>query len=165
MSQTSTKPYLVRALFDWCVDNGLTPHIVVSVDAATRVPMAFVRDGQIVLNIAPFATHQLSITNDDVTCQARFGGVAHSLFVPMANILAIYARENGQGMAFEPGEQLGAGVELRGTPVKAPAAGAAAKPTPAVTSASAATTTTPPDDGDKPSGPGGSRAGHLRVIK
>lgn len=152
MSQTSTKPYLVRALFDWCVDNGFTPHIVVAVDASTRVPAAFVRDGQIVLNIAPFATHQLSITNEDVTCQARFGGVAHSLYVPMGNIIAIYARENGQGMAFEPGDHVGPGIEMAGTQ-------------PAAAPVSATKHDDEPDpSGDKPTPPGG-RGGHLRVIK
>jgi stringent starvation protein B len=113
----STKPYLIRAIFDWCVDNGYTPHIMVSVDAHTRVPMAFVRDGRIVLNIAPYATHKLSISNDEITCQARFGGVAQSLQVPMANVMAVYARENGQGMAFEVGAGANdVGVELHADP-------------------------------------------------
>lgn len=115
MSQpASTKPYLIRALFDWCVDSGFTPYVVVSVDEHTRVPMGYVRDGQIVLNIAPYATHQLVISNEDITCQARFGGVAQALYVPIANVAAIYARENGQGMAFELGQQSGAAVELGG---------------------------------------------------
>lgn len=97
----STKPYLVRALYEWCVDAGFTPHVAVVVDDTVRVPRAFVRDGQIVLNIAPDATHQFNLDNEALSCQARFGGVAQMLYVPIANIAAIYARENGQGMAFE----------------------------------------------------------------
>ena len=109
----STKPYLIRAIFDWCVENGFTPHIMVHVDGSTRVPMAYVRDGRIVLNIAPYATHQLVIGSEELSCQARFGGVAQSLLVPMNNIMAVYARENGQGMAFEVKPGVGdVGVEL-----------------------------------------------------
>ena len=101
MTPSSAKPYLLRALYDWCVDSGFTPHVVVRVDGATRVPQAYVSEGQIVLNIAPYATQGLHISATDITCEARFGGVAQALFVPLANVLAIYARENGQGMAFE----------------------------------------------------------------
>lgn len=111
---SSTKPYLVRAIHEWCVDNSFTPYIVVQVNERTRVPVQHVRDGQIVLNIAPYATGGLQISADEVTCQARFGGVAQSLYVPMSQILAIYARENGQGMAFEQGAIAGSGMELGG---------------------------------------------------
>lgn len=97
----STKPYLLRALWEWCCDNGLTPHLAVTVDARTRVPREFVRDGQIVLNVGPSATNKLQIGNEFVEFQARFGGVARELSVPIGRITAIYARENGAGMAFE----------------------------------------------------------------
>ncbi|MEC5399736.1 ClpXP protease specificity-enhancing factor [Uliginosibacterium sp. H1] len=150
----SSKPYLIRAIFDWCVDNGFTPHVVVIVDTTTRVPNAYVKDGQIVLNIAPYATNGLTISNDDITCQARFGGVAHSLFVPISNVVAIYARENGQGMAFELGNAAGSGgIELDGSSeaspqqveLDSPAAG---------------------EDGDADDKPPTPPArGHLRVIK
>ena len=111
---TSTKPYLIRALHEWCVDNSFTPYIVVQVNERTRVPMQHVRAGQIVLNIAPYATGGLQISNDEITCQARFSGVAQSLYVPISQVLAIYARETGQGMAFEPGALAGSGMELGG---------------------------------------------------
>jgi len=97
----STKPYLVRAIYEWCVDQGFTPYLAVQADSHTRVPSGYVREGQIVLNIGPEATHQLKIDNEQVTFQARFNGVAHQIVVPIGNIMAIYARENGQGMAFE----------------------------------------------------------------
>lgn len=97
----STKPYLVRALWEWCCDNGFTPYIAVQVDDRTKVPKEFVRDGQIVLNLGPEATNRLQIGNDWVDFQARFGGVARDLSVPIGQIVAIYARENGAGMAFE----------------------------------------------------------------
>ncbi len=104
-SVVSTKPYLLRALFEWCLDQGFTPYISVQVDAHTLVPRQFVRDGQIVLNLGGDAVQNLHMGNDLITCQARFGGVAQSLSIPVGNVAAIYARENGQGMAFEVGEQ------------------------------------------------------------
>ena len=97
----STKPYLMRAIFEWCADQGFTPYIAVTVDARTRVPREFVRDGQIVLNIGGDATHQLQMGNEEITFQARFNGVAFPVLVPVDAVSAIYARENGQGMAFE----------------------------------------------------------------
>lgn len=105
MSLPSTKPYLVRAIYEWCCDNGFTPFLAVSVDARTRVPMEFVRDGQIVLNISPDATNRLNISNDFVEFQARFGGVARDISVPLSNVAAIYARENSAGMAFDLEEE------------------------------------------------------------
>jgi stringent starvation protein B len=101
MELPSTKPYLLRAIWEWCCDNGFTPHIAVDVDERTRVPREFVRDGQIVLNLGPDATKSLLIGNDFIDFQARFGGVARDLSVPVARVSAIYARENGAGMAFE----------------------------------------------------------------
>src|SRR3954467_2614247 len=98
---TSTKPYLLRAIYEWCVDNGLTPYISVVVDAATRVPMEYVRDGEIVLNIGPLAASRLVIGNEMIECSARFSGAARELSIPVAAVAAIYARENGQGMSFE----------------------------------------------------------------
>jgi stringent starvation protein B len=101
MELPSTKPYLLRAIWEWCCDNGFTPHIAVDVDQRTRVPREFVRDGQIVLNLGPDATKKLLIGNDFIDFQARFGGVARDLSVPVDRVSAIYARENGAGMAFE----------------------------------------------------------------
>ena len=101
----SSKPYLIRAIYEWCIDNGFTPYLAVSVDATTRVPRAYVRDGEIVLNVGPEATQSLQIGNEQVTFQARFNGVAQSIAVPVGRVIAIYARENGQGMAFEAGAE------------------------------------------------------------
>lgn len=97
----STKPYLIRAIHEWCTDQGFTPYVVVLVDAQTRVPREYVKDGQIVLNVGADATHQLMIGNDRIEFMARFNGRAQSLSIPIDNVAAIYARENGQGMAFE----------------------------------------------------------------
>lgn len=102
MTSVSTKPYLIRAIYEWCVDQGLSPHLVVQVDEQVSVPPGYARNGQIVLDVSPEATHQLVIGNEDITFQARFGGVAHSLYLPVSHVLAIYAGENGHGMAFEP---------------------------------------------------------------
>ncbi len=102
MDLPSTKPYLIRAIHQWCCDNGFTPYLAVAVDARTRVPREHVRDGQIVLNVDYEATGNLTIANDGITFQARFGGVARDISIPISNVAAIYARENGAGMAFEP---------------------------------------------------------------
>ena len=98
---TSTKPYLLRALYEWCTDNGLTPHLSVRVQGQVRVPMEFVRNGEIVLNIAFGATSGLLIDNEAIRFKARFGGVSRDIFIPVDCVLAIFASENGQGMAFE----------------------------------------------------------------
>ena len=98
---TSTKPYLLRAVYEWCVDNGYTPQISVTVDAQTRVPMEHVRDGEIVLNIGPLAANRLKMGNDVIECSARFSGVAKDLVIPVKAVTAIYARETGHGMSFE----------------------------------------------------------------
>ncbi len=101
MSETSTKPYLLRAIYEWCTDNGYTPYLAAMVDASTRVPREFVKNGEIVLNISFSATSSLKMDNEFVSFHARFGGVAREISVPVQNVLAIYARENGQGMAFD----------------------------------------------------------------
>ena len=102
MELPSTKPYMIRAIHEWCCDNGFTPYIAVIADERARVPREFVRDGQIVLNVGYEATGHLSIANEGITFQARFGGVARDISVPISNVVAIYAKENGAGMAFEP---------------------------------------------------------------
>ncbi len=101
----STKPYLLRAVYEWCVDNGYTPHISVMVDARTRVPMEYARNGEIVLNIGPVAASRLRMGNELIECTARFSGVAKDLVIPVATVAAIYAGENGHGMSFEPGKE------------------------------------------------------------
>ena len=97
----STKPYLIRAIHEWCADQGFTPYLAVKVDATTRVPREFVKDGEIVLNVGLDATHQLLMGNEEITFQARFGGRAFPVVVPIERVAAIYASENGEGMAFE----------------------------------------------------------------
>lgn len=119
MSETSTKPYLLRALYEWCTDNGFTPYIVVSVDAYTRVPMEFVKNGEIVLNISFEATGNLKMDNDLITFKARFGGVSRSIEIPVENVSAIYARENGQGMAFEVKADQPRGTAPKSSPLSA----------------------------------------------
>ncbi len=108
---TSTKPYLIRALHEWCVDNGLTPHLLVAVNAQTRVPMAYVKDGEIVLNLNYSATKDLLIGNEAITFSARFSGASNNLYVPMEAVRGIFARENGQGMFFEVEAKEGLAVE------------------------------------------------------
>jgi stringent starvation protein B len=96
----STRPYLVRALYEWCTDNGFTPYVAVKVDESVRVPMDHVKNGEIVLNISFDATSSLQLGNELIEFKARFGGVAQDIRVPINRVIAIYARENGQGMAF-----------------------------------------------------------------
>jgi stringent starvation protein B len=115
---TPTKPYLIRALYEWCVDSGFTPYISVVVDAHTRVPMEYVRDGEIVLNIGPLATNRLQIGNELIECTARFAGTVRELTIPVSRVAAIYARENGHGMSFETGEP--SAEEARAQPPQAP---------------------------------------------
>jgi stringent starvation protein B len=101
MAETSTKPYMIRALHEWCTDNGYTPQIVVRVDQNTMVPPAHIRDGQITLNIGMMATKGLVLGNDSIEFQARFNGVTENLYIPVGTVTAIYARETGAGMGFE----------------------------------------------------------------
>lgn len=97
---TSTRPYLIRALHDWCTDNGFTPYLAVYVDRSVQVPQEYVKNNEIVLNVSFEATTQLQLGNEFVEFKARFGGVAREIIVPVDHVIAIYARENGQGMAF-----------------------------------------------------------------
>lgn len=131
MDLPSTKPYLLRALHEWCRDNGFTPFIAVEVDANTLVPREHVRDGKIVLNIGDEATNRLLMDNEKVSFVARFGGVARDVMVPIGRIAAIFARENGSGMNFE--------VD--------PTPAALAAPTPNTDDDSSESPTTPPGGG------------------
>jgi stringent starvation protein B len=174
MQEISTKPYLLRALYEWCTDNGYTPHIAVRVDNQTRVPRQFVRDNEIVLNISFEATSQLQMGNEWIEFSARFSGKAHKIEVPVANVLAIYARENGQGMAFPVDsaggeaadsaaeEELGQEAQPESPSVAGAGAPKAVKPGSEATAKAEDDSSTPPpdDDGSK----GGGRA-HLKVVK
>ena len=122
MAEISNKPYLLRALYEWCVDNGYTPHLAVKVDSHAQIPTEHVRNGEITLNISPSAVHKLQMGNEAIEFSARFGGVARNISVPVANVFALYARETGHGMTFEveiskpPVQSLGELEPLAGSP-------------------------------------------------
>ena len=101
MAEKSTKPYLIRAIHEWCSDSNLTPYLSVRVDANTRVPMEHVKNGEIVLNLSYDATHRLTIGNDLIQFSARFSGVSRECSIPLEAVLGIFAKENGQGLFFE----------------------------------------------------------------
>lgn len=109
---TSTRPYLIRALHEWCTDNGFTPHLAVRVDESVQVPREYVSDGEIVLNVGIDATSALQLGNDFIEFKARFGGKPRDIMVPVGRVIAIYARENGQGMAFPPPVDLLSDVDV-----------------------------------------------------
>jgi stringent starvation protein B len=109
---TSTRPYLLRALHDWCTDNGFTPYIAVFVDASVQVPMEYVKNNEIVLNVGFEATSGLKLGNECIEFNARFGGSSRQIVVPVDHVVAIYARENGQGMAFPVPTDSGSGKPL-----------------------------------------------------
>ena len=111
MADVSTKPYLIRAIHEWCSDSGLTPYIAVLADAGVNVPQEFVKNGEIVLNISPLATNRLRLGNEVIEFQARFGGVAREVMVPVDKVIAVYARESGQGMAFDVPRNVPAGAD------------------------------------------------------
>jgi len=101
VKEIPTKPYLLRALFEWCVDNGYTPHLAVKVDSRTQVPSEYVKGGEITLNISPNAVHKLQMGNELIEFSARFGGVARQISLQVTNVYALYARETGHGMTFD----------------------------------------------------------------
>ena len=142
----STKPYLIRAIHEWCLDQGFTPYLQVVVDQRARVPREHVRDGQIVLNVGTSATNQLVLGNEEIQFQARFSGKVFSIQVPIDAVAAIYARENGQGMAFDV------------TPAPE------AEPAPSAEPAESSVTDKLTDDDAPAPKPGGGRS-HLTRIK
>ena len=160
---SSTRPYLVRALHEWCTDNGFTPYIAVTVDDTVQVPREYVNNGEIVLNISFDATSNLQLGNEFVVFKARFGGVAREISVPIARVIAIYARENGQGMAF-PAPSASSG-ETQDTEPKALVS--AIKPVVSLSSASSYQTqdTDNPPDPPKPPHPNPGSRPQLKRIK
>jgi len=150
MSEISTKPYMLRAIYEWCTDSGYTPYLAVKVDASTTVPMEYVKKGEIVLNISFGATSGLKMDNDAIRFHARFGGVSREIYVPVNNVMAIYANENGQGMAFEP--QLGGSDASAGqsSPVVEEPSAPALASVPSIAPAPAPVSTAKPDDGASP---------------
>ncbi len=114
---SSTRPYLIRALHDWCTDNGFTPYLAVYVDASVQVPMEYVKNHEIVLNVGFEATTALKLGNELIEFKARFGGASRDIVVPVDHVIAIYARENGQGMAFPVPTETAADAESPSPPV------------------------------------------------
>jgi stringent starvation protein B len=117
---SSTKPYFLRAMYEWCLDNGFTPHLVVAVNERTRVPQGYVKDGEIVLNINYSATKDLLIGNEAVTFSARFSGAPFDIYLPIEAVRGIFARENGQGMFFEAAEEMPAAAADTVDPTQPP---------------------------------------------
>ncbi|MHB1233395.1 MAG: ClpXP protease specificity-enhancing factor [Burkholderiales bacterium] len=138
MYDVSTKPYLIRAIYEWCVDHSFTPYVAVQVDEHTKVPMEFVKDGQIVLNISYTATRHLKIGNDFINFSARFNGASRELEVPIHAVIGVFAKENGQGMFFQASDEVPA---------------TAAQPVDSPTHDNPPSPTKPP------------RGGHLKVVK
>ncbi|NRR30877.1 ClpXP protease specificity-enhancing factor [Oxalobacteraceae bacterium] len=149
MPEISTKPYMLRAIYEWCTDSGYTPYLAVKVDASTTVPMEYVKKGEIVLNISFGATSGLKMDNDSIRFHARFGGVSREIYVPVSNVMAIYANENGQGMAFEPQPGYAGGEQEESAPAPALSAVPASQSEPKSEPASG------PDGDDEPPKKGG----------
>jgi stringent starvation protein B len=143
----ATKPYLVRAIWEWCADNGYTAYLAVQVDESTRVPIEFVKNGEIILNISADATHKLTLGNDLIQFSARFGGVSRECSVPMTAVRGVFARENGEGMFFQ--------AQAPDVPVAEPGAREPISTSP----------TSPPSPGAPSSGGSNGRKSHLQVVK
>ena len=154
MNEVATKPYLLRALYEWCVDNGYTPHVAVKVDSKTQVPSEYVKNGEITLNVSPSAVHKLQMGNELIEFSARFAGVARQISVPIANVYAIYARETGHGMTFD--------VDAPKSATQAVAEGEPAAPNEPPAALPAPANTTP----SQPTKPGGGKPKpQLRRVK
>jgi len=161
---TSTRPYLIRALHEWCSDNGFTPYIAVHVDRHVQVPMEYVSNNEIVLNVGFEATSALELGNEFISFKARFGGAAREIVVPVDHVVAIYARENGQGMAFPAPSAAApapAAAALAGAPAAEPAGAGAPPRGLRLAPAPASEDETPDDDG--PGGSGGGRPALKRI--
>lgn len=172
---TSTRPYLIRAIHEWCTDNGLTPYLSVRVDRSVQVPREFVNEGEIVLNVSYDATGSLQLGNEFIEFKARFGGKPREIMVPVERVLAIYARESGQGMSFPVVD--GAVLDAQGDAesvvdavddsVEANASDRVVQLVPTDTAAAplAAVPRAEDDDGDKPRPPSGGGRPSLKLVK
>ena len=159
---TSTRPYLIRALHDWCTDNGFTPYLAVFVDAHVKVPNEYVKNNEIVLNVGFEATSALKLGNDAIEFKARFGGTSRDILVPVDHVIAIYARENGQGMAFPMPVEIAAGPTGAGES-SAPAIRPAPLALTGPSGASVAEVAAPPEP--PPPGPPPRRKPSLKRVK
>jgi len=174
---TSTRPYLIRALHDWCTDNGFTPYIAVFVDEHVQVPKEYVKNNEIVLNVGFEATSALKLGNELIEFKARFGGTSREIAVPIDHVIAIYARENGQGMAFPmPTDAAGGdtdkpeGAASRGPRLAGPGASPARKGGTALTLSpspgpASRPQTEPPSDAPPPSDPPSPKRPSLKRVK
>ena len=140
MNDSSTKPYLIRAIYEWCVDQSFTPYVAVQVDDQTKVPVEFIKDGQIVLNVSYTATRHFKIGNDFINFSARFNGSSRELEIPIQAVIGIFAKENGQGMFFQATEEITASAEVHPP-----------------------SDTSKPPETSPPSKP--SKGGHLKIVK
>lgn len=127
MSDLSTRPYLIRAIYEWCIDSALTPYLAVRVNDRTEVPMSYVRDGEITLNLGPAAVRDLDMGNEFISCNGRFGGVPFQLFIPVEAVTGIFAKETGQGLVFQaadmpqpPPDAKGDGLPVASKPTSRP---------------------------------------------
>jgi stringent starvation protein B len=158
---TSTRPYLLRALHDWCTDNGFTPYLAVYVGPGVQVPMEYVKNNEIVLNVGFEATSGLQLGNEFIEFKARFGGVAREIRVPIDHVVAIYARENGQGMAFPVPTEAGARAEAPTEPT--PIRGLRLARSEVTLASPPAPPEPPKDTPPEPAGPSGGRPALKRV--
>ena len=161
IDSTSTRPYLIRALYEWCTDNGLTPYVAVAVDETVQVPREYVKNNEIVLNISFDATSSLKLGNDFIEFKARFAGSSRDIMVPIVRVIAIYARENGQGMAFPMGGQAEPENAPSATSTSTPFA-VVGVPSPAAVD-SKVVQLVPGDDQEPPKPPSGPRPSLKRV--
>ena len=159
LDSTSTRPYLIRALYEWCTDNGMTPYVAVSVDDSVQVPREYVKNNEIVLNISFDATSSLKLGNDFIEFKARFAGSSRNIMVPIGRVIAIYARENGQGMAFPMGGQ----GQPETSPVSSPASLSAVASPVSASPDSKVVQLVPSDDREPPKPPSGPRPSLKRV--
>ncbi len=104
MSELSTRPYLIRAIYEWCVDSALTPYLAVRINNQTEVPMGYAKDGEITLSLSSSAVRNLELGNEFITCTGRFGGIPFNVIVPVGAVIGIFAKESGQGLMFQPEE-------------------------------------------------------------
>ena len=154
---SSTRPYLLRALHEWCTDNGYTPYVAVLVDDTVQVPQEYVKNGEIVLNVSYDATSGMKLGNEFIEFKARFAGTAREIIVPVNRVLAIYARENGQGMAF-PMPVQSAPASTEPSPKKTTPA-----PKKTLSSVDVSSTSHKPSDDEPPPPPSGGRPSLTRV--
>lgn len=164
---SSTRPYLIRALYEWCSDNGLTPYVAVLVDESVQVPREYVKNGEIVLNISFDATSSLKLGNDFIEFKARFAGTPREIVVPVNRVIAIYARENGQGMAFPVAvpETAGDAAPKPAGLSSVPEATRASEAEPKVVPMVPAEGVAPPSDTEPPRPPTGGGRPSLKRVK